>query len=107
MIGYYSYLGAAAGFGVLALLLLTSWRGSIQARLLALVAFSNIVWAGLAASVAEGADYGRGAYVVFEILRYTAWYAFLLKLLEPAAHKNAAYLSFQRWAWPLSIGLAV
>lgn len=107
MIGYYSYLGAALGYGLLALLLLTSWRGSLQGRLLALVVLTTLVWAGLAARIAEGADYGWSAYVIFEVLRYSAWYAFLLKLLAPAAHNNTAYSSFQRWAWPLGIGLAI
>jgi len=107
MIGYYGYIGAAAGFGFLALLLLTSWRGSLPARLLALVVISNIVWAALAASVAQGADYSRNAYVAFEILRYAAWYAFLLRLLQPAAAKNASYRSFQRWIRFLGFGLVL
>ena len=103
-VGYYSYLGAAAGFGFLSLLLLFSWRNSKQAKLLIGVAVISAIWAGLAALVATGRTI-PGIYQTFEILRYVAWYAFLLILLDSAAKQSDSYRSFMRWALPVSVGL--
>jgi putative PEP-CTERM system histidine kinase len=102
-VGYYSYLGAAAGFGFLSLLLSFSWRNSKQAKLLTGVAVISAVWAGLAALVAAGRTI-PGIYQTFEILRNIAWYAFLLTLLDSAAKQNESYRSFMRWALPVSVG---
>ena len=82
--GLFSYLGAAAAYGFFAILLLFSWRASAQGKLLTIVAFTGAVWAGLAAAMAvEGADQVE-AYKAFEVLRYPAWYLFLLKLFDAA-----------------------
>jgi putative PEP-CTERM system histidine kinase len=107
MAGFYSYLSAALGFGLLTLLLLPSWRSSLQGRLLTLAAFCSTVWAAFAVSVSAGEVYQAGAYPVLEILRYIAWYGFLLKLLAPAARENSGYRRFLRRALPLSIAFAV
>jgi len=104
-VGYYSYLGAAAGFGFLSLLLSFSWRNSKQAKLLTGVAVISTVWACLAALVATGRSI-PGVYQTFEILRNVAWYVFLLTLLDSAARQNASYRSFMRWALPVSVGFA-
>ena len=102
MFGFYSYLGAALGFGFLSMLLLSSWRSSLQGKLLTIVAMSSAIWAGLAASIPDDVS-----YQVFEISRYLAWYLFLLKLLEPAAAGNSRYRAFLRWVLPLSAGYAI
>jgi putative PEP-CTERM system histidine kinase len=102
-VGLYSYLGAATGFAFLSLLLFFSWRNSIQARLLTGVTVISAVWAGLAALVASGWTI-PAMYRTFDILRYVAWYAFLLALLHGAARQRGSYRSFLRWALPLSIG---
>jgi putative PEP-CTERM system histidine kinase len=101
-VGFYSYLGAAAGFCFLTVLLLISGRGSVQGRLLTAVVIISAIWAGLAATIADDV-----AYQVFEILRYLAWYVFLLKLLEPAAAQNTGYRRFLRWALPLTTGFGI
>ncbi len=103
-VGYYSYLGAAAGFGFLSLLLSFNWRNSKQAKLLTGVAVISAVWAGLAALVANGRII-PGMYKTFEILRNVAWYAFLLTLLDSAAKQSDSYRSFMRWALPVSVGI--
>jgi len=59
-VGFYSYLGAAAGFGVLSLLLAFSWRNSKQAKLLTGVAIISTVWACLAALGIQQALRGYG-----------------------------------------------
>jgi putative PEP-CTERM system histidine kinase len=102
-VGYYSYLGAAAGFGFLSLLLSSSWRNSRQGALLMGVAIVSVVWAVLADLVATGRTI-PGLYLTFEILRNVAWYVFLLTLLDSAAKQNDSYRSFMRWALPLSVG---
>ncbi len=86
-VGFYGYLSAALGFGFLALLLLFSWRSSVQGRLLTAVVVSTTVWALLAMAVAVDDRQQLGGYQVFEVLRYVFWYLFLLKLFEPATQQ--------------------
>ena len=84
-LGLYSYLSAAVAYGFFALLLLPSWRASLQGKLLFGVTFISAAWAALAALIAtEGTTGQVEAYKAFEILRYIAWYVFLLKLLDTA-----------------------
>ena len=106
-LGFYSYLGAAIGFGFLALLLLFSWRSSVQGRLLTVAVITSAIWAGLAAGLTVDGLAQARTYRIFEILRAIAWYLFLLKLLQPAAERNPAYRHFLRWGLPLSVGFGI
>lgn len=101
-LGFYSYLASACGFGFLAVLLLFSWRSNLQGKLLTIVVITSAIWAGLAATLANNI-----LYQAFEILRYLAWYVFLLELLSSAATVNAGYRKFVGWALPLCTGFAV
>jgi putative PEP-CTERM system histidine kinase len=105
-LGLYAYLGAAIAYGFFAILLLFSWRCSLQGKFLTVAVVISAIWAGLAADIAADGAYDAGAYQVFEILRYIAWYIFLLRLLDSASARNPGYLKFLRWALPLSIGFA-
>ncbi|MGB5260933.1 MAG: XrtA/PEP-CTERM system histidine kinase PrsK [Gammaproteobacteria bacterium] len=105
-LGYFSYLSAALGFGFLAVLLLFSWRSSLQGRLLTAVVITTAVWAAVAAGVAGDENEPAGLYLTFEILRYVAWYLFLLKLFEPAARQLAGFRFLRRWGLLLCIGFA-
>jgi len=109
MIGYYSYLSAAAGFTFLTVLLLFSWRSSLPGKLLTIVSAVTAIWAGVAASVIPEDLYLQqdGSYQFMEVLRYLAWYVFLLKLLEPAARSNDGYRGYLHWALPLSSGFVI
>ena len=109
MIGYYGYLSAAAGFTFLTVLLLFSWRSSVQGKLLTTVAAVTAIWAGVAASVTREDLFLQqdSLYQFMEVLRYLAWYIFLLKLLEPAARNNSGYRGYLGWALPLSSGFVV
>lgn len=107
ILGYYSYLGAALGYGFFTVLLLFSWRSSLQGKLLTAVVIVSAVWAWLATRVATEETTLTGVYQVLEVLRYIVWYIFLLKLFEPAAQHNAGYRKFVRWALPLSVGFGV
>lgn len=101
-LGFYSYLGAAIAYGFFAVLLLFSWRGSQLGKFLTTTVVISVIWAGLAAKIATDGAYQVGAYKAFEILRYIAWYVFLLKLFDPAVAKNSGYRKFVHWALPLS-----
>jgi len=101
-LGFYSYIAAACGFGFLTLLLLFSWRSSLQGKLLTMVAITAAIWAGLAAGDADDVS-----YQVFEVLRYLAWYSFLLKLLEPAVADSREQRNLLRRVLPLCTGFAM
>ena len=47
-----------------------------------------------------------GLYLTFEVLRYVAWYLFLLKLFEPAAQQLAGFRFLRRWGLLLCTGFA-
>ena len=109
MIGYYSYLSAAVGFAFLTVLLLFSWRSSVQGQLLTLVSGTTAVWALVAANVSREDLFMQQdmLYQFLEVLRYLAWYVFLLKLLAPAASSHGGYRGYLRRALPLSSGFVV
>ncbi len=105
-LGLYSYLSAMFAYGFFAVLLLFSWRASLQGKFLVVVAFVNTAWAALAASIStEGTDL-IDAYKAFEILRYIAWYAFLLKLFDKTMALGEGYRKFVTWSLPLSMAFA-
>jgi putative PEP-CTERM system histidine kinase len=104
--GLYSYLAAALAYGFFGILLLFSWRASVQGRLLAVVVFVSAAWAALAASMAVAGTGQIEAYKTFEILRYIAWYVFLLKLFDLATAQAEGYRRFVRRALPASAGFA-
>ena len=87
-------------------MLLFSWRGSQQGKLLTVMVVISAIWAGVAAKIATYDGYETGAYQAFEILRYIAWYVFLLKLFDPIAAKKIGYRKFVRWALPFSVCFA-
>jgi len=110
-IGLYSYLGSAIAYSAFALLLIFSWRKSLQGKLLFIVAVINVAWSITAIQVSIHDESYLFAYQILEILRYTAWYFFLLKLFVISSEKgeriDSSYWRFNRWALPLSIGFTV
>ncbi len=58
--GLYSYLGAAIAYGFFAVMLLFSWRGSLQGKLLTAMVVISAIWAGLAARIATDDGYETG-----------------------------------------------
>jgi len=105
-LGLYSYLGAAVAYGFFTLLMLFSWRGSLQGKLLTVVITVSTLWAALAAEVAASGTEHTVAYQAFEVVRYMAWYVFLLKLFDTAVGQGSGYRRFIHWALPLSLGFA-
>jgi len=94
--GLISYLSAAVAFALLAVLLLTSWRGGVRGGLLALTVLVNAIWAAFASQVNGDVSLAKDGYEILEILRYLVWYLFLLKLLDAATQADSSYARFQR-----------
>jgi len=105
-LGLYSYLSATIAYGFFAVLLLSSWRASLQGKLLFMAAFISAVWAALAASIATEGTGQIEAYKAFEIVRYIAWYVFLLKLFDTAMALGEKQRKFISLALPSSVGFA-
>lgn len=106
-LGVLGYGVAAAGWLVLFLLLLTSWRGRLQGGLLAGAVLVSLLWALRAAyyagAEASGLDW---LYQVLEVARDVAWLVFLLQLLEPLVRKSWAGRCLS-WVWVALIGYGV
>ncbi len=102
-LGLYSYLGAVVAYGFFTVLLLFSWRSSLQGKQLTIVIATR---AALAAEIATRGTEQVVAYQVFEVLRYMAWYVFLLKLFDMAVAQGSGYKKFVSWALPLSVGFS-
>ncbi len=109
MSSYISYLSAAAGFGFLTALLLFSWNSSTPGRLLTVVAATTTLWAVSASLVAPDMLMQQQGwlYPLMEVLRYLAWFVFLLYLLKPAALTNQGYRQYLGRALPLSCGFVL
>ena len=78
-IGSVGYGLAAAGFAVLALLMLTSWRGRLQGGLLVVAAALTAAWAALAA-ITPGHESQWNIVTLLEVARNVAWLVFLSRL---------------------------
>ncbi len=106
-LGTFSYLSAGFAFALFAILLLTKWRGGYRDGLLAITVLISAVWAVLASQVMNGESYRSYAYETFEILRYAAWYIFLLKLFDPAVSKYPGYRKIRDRSLLLSLVFAL
>lgn len=107
IVGVISYAAGAAGFLVLFLLLLTSWRGRLQGALLVVAVLLSFLWALLAA-VYAGTGFQRlgWLYSILEVGRSVAWIAFLLRLLKPLVRAAGPLSRSLRLAYPALLGLA-
>jgi len=115
-LGLYSYLGAGFAYSFFAVLLLFSWRESLQGKLLFFCVFVSACWGFIAAKISLHDESYLVIYQLLEVLRYIVWYIFLFKLFEAAisgvnpsenSRQKKSYQNFIRWAKPLSIGFAV
>jgi len=114
-LGFYSYLGAGLAYGFFAVLLLFSWRESLQGKLIFISMLVSTCWALFALRIALHSESYLLPYQALEILRYIAWYIFLFKLFDVALSDNEtshsgqknSYKKFVHWALPLSVGFAL
>jgi putative PEP-CTERM system histidine kinase len=79
LIGSTGYGLAAAAFGLLALLMLTSWRGRLQGGLLVTAAAFSAAWAAVAAYPSETPTHWQLTGIL-EVLRNASWLVFLARL---------------------------
>lgn len=110
-LGFYSYLAAALAYGAFALLLLFSWRDSLQGKLLFIAALASCCWSIIAVKISLHDESYLLLYQSFEIIRYIAWFVFLLKLFDVAFegldNKKSSYQRFIRWSLPVTVGFAI
>ncbi|MDH5764942.1 MAG: PEP-CTERM system histidine kinase PrsK [Gammaproteobacteria bacterium] len=104
-LGAYGYIGAGIAYGLFAALLISSWRSSLQGKMLTVVSVISAAWAFVATEIARG-EGKELLYQGVEIIRYIAWYIFLLKLFDASAHEHNGYQKFLKWALPTSLGFA-
>ena len=109
-LGVYSYIGASIAYAFFALLLLFSWRESLQGKLLFVSMLVSTCWALVSIQIALHDERFLLAYQSFEIIRYGAWYVFLLKLFDVALagkdNKSNSYQKFIRWSLPMVLGFS-
>jgi len=89
--GVLGYSAAALAFFVLAVLLLTSWRGKTQGGMLLFAALITSIWAAVLAIQAAYQIIPVVLVWAAEALRTFAWLAFLIRLLLPSAEQQSAY----------------
>ncbi len=108
-LGFYGYTAATIAYGFFAVLLLFSWRESLQGKLLFITIAVSAVWSIIAVQISLHDESYLLLYQVFEIIRYIAWYVFLLKLFDvalPDVKQSRSFQRFSRNALFLSVGLA-
>lgn len=92
-IGLISYFTAAVFFLILALLLMTSWRGRLRGVLLVVAVMVSAAWSFSAAYSAAGIESIRIYYPLLEVVRNVAWYMFLFRLIDPLRKSNGKSLT--------------
>lgn len=106
-LGVIGYGLAAAGWLILFLLLLTSWRGRLQGGLLVIAVLITLLWALRAAFYANaGVVAPDWLYQTLEVLRNIIWLIFLMQLLEPLVRE----MWIGRWitiVWAVLAGYGV
>ena len=105
-LGLYGYIGAIIAYGFFAVLLMFSWRSSLQGKMLTAVSVISAIWAYVAIDIARGAAGKELLYQGAETARYIAWYVFLLKLFDTSEHHHSGYQKFLKWALPTCLGVA-
>ena len=86
-IAYFSFGLAALSYSVLAILLLTSWRGKPQGAVLIVASAAQILWAVINL-VAFSKGFSQLALYVFvaEVLRTATWYFFIGHAFDKSGH---------------------
>lgn len=100
-IGTLSYTAAAISFVLLAILLMTSWRGRLKGALLVVAVATSALWALSALIAGNGSDVRILGYHFLEIARNVAWFAFLYRILEPLKDTDRNHADLLRYAAPV------
>lgn len=107
IVGAFSYGIAAAAFVVLALLLLTSWRGRLQGAALVAAVAVSAAWGAAAALGAANGQPDTVGYRVAEVLRSLAWFVFLFRLLDAASYADGQSARYMRLMEAAAIAVGV
>ncbi|MCP5157209.1 MAG: PEP-CTERM system histidine kinase PrsK [Ectothiorhodospiraceae bacterium] len=78
-----SYALAAGAYALLAVLLVTTWRGRLSGGLLVLATAATAIWGGASATYSLWRMPPFSALQLLEVLRDVTWFLFLLQLLSP------------------------
>ena len=105
-LGLYSYTAAAIAYGFFFVLLLFSWRGSLQGKLLVVAIGVSTAWAIISTTISLNYSSFYSTYQALEILRYITWYIFLIKLFDTAETTNPGYRQFAHRALLICVGFA-
>ncbi len=104
--GTVSYALAAGLFGILAILLLTSWRGRLQGGLLIGASIVTVIWATLIAMQGKTPTIPLAGVVTAEFLRDGVWIMFLSNLAAAlGVSRLTRRLAHATWASALAIAL--
>ncbi|ALP54115.1 hypothetical protein Tel_13775 [Candidatus Tenderia electrophaga] len=95
--GVWGYALAAAGYVLLAVLLLTSWRGRLQGGLLLALSLVSALWAGSLAYALAYALPLSIQYAALELLRSGVALLFLYKILPLGKGLDSSNVSGLRW----------
>lgn len=95
--GVWGYALAAAGYVLLAVLLLTSWRGRLQGGLLLALSLVSALWAGSLAYALAYALPLSIQYAALELLRSGVALLFLYKILPLGKGPDPSDVSGLRW----------
>ena len=106
--GTVSYALAAVLFGILAILLLTSWRGRLQGGLLIGASIVTVIWATLIAMQGKTPTIPLAGVVTAEFLRAGVWMMFLSNLASAVGVSSLTRrLAHLTWAGALVIALVL
>ncbi|MCZ6559832.1 MAG: PEP-CTERM system histidine kinase PrsK [Gammaproteobacteria bacterium] len=104
--GTASYALAAGLFGILAILLLTSWRGRLQGGLLIGASLVTVIWAALIAIQGKTPAIPLAGVVTAEFLRDGVWIMFLANLAGAlGVSKLTRRLAHIAWVGALAMAL--
>ena len=102
----WSYGLAGFVFAVFAIIHADGWKTSLRSRTLFLAVVLSAVWGGSGVlSLSSGQPVFKAISLFADLLRYGAWFAFLLVLLLP--DDSAPSGSSLRWRWLASLAVAL
>ncbi len=101
-VGLFSYLLACAGYLILSVLLMASWRGRALGSLAIVASFATAVWSGISAVSTVFEGFNPVWLLLAELVRDAAWFLFLYRTLSVRDDSDAT-LSLP-WLTPVAFG---
>lgn len=112
-IGLYSYLAGALAYGLLSVLLITSWRGRIQGGYLVTATLVTSIWAGALGLQSRFHFIHSSVIWTLELLHSLVWLLFLSRLINEALSKteievqSGSFFKFQFQAISALVGFCL